>query len=811
MSNPPSKDPVLRGLIESEHNRAVRRASIYADNAEGVRAGFILPDGDKASFSPDPDGVNINGGKVARLIYQARMTAGPSAFGASRVGVWLSTIWTPPAETPTAKAVFYGYYLTAKGFHGEIGLPQSNSVLVVKGETATGQAHGKTEAAVFAAAHQRTPATTPEDAHGLLTEAGEVLTGETTDSLLEEADGTAYLFTNGKLVCTQNVLVFDGPDIGWNHDPETDDDDGDGSLDGDDDEVSTPRLAYPGYGTAWNNAGLTSGFAAGIAKARKPDAGGTPWTHGFYVSKRGVSCFSFRHQKYFGVCMIGFDPRDGIGPRAMPYLGIGIDAAQAPLHIKGPISIEARREYTGDGSAPYTLAEDAYLGRTSVGTTAVKMAAIRTDVTDPTRNLEYAQIALATRSRGVNADVLHVGRGLWTDGVTGGDQGPGTLNLSGLFIDGELIAGIDPDAADEVIPGTVFQTHKGMVIKATGPADTKFRGAVLYRHAATDDPASADELEFQSARPNRKIKFTDPDALVSGTTYFYYIASYSKLDVESTVRTLIGSAVYRNIQGADFEDGAVDLGATAVQGNLQQGQSLLLSSGISTPVAAKVLRFQVSDGDVLTYPDCGTLPDVDFLLGNLPTLASGSQYVGLATGLSSTGFTVSLQTITAPGAITAETTATGASDATVPRPGGAPVGFSVAKGSSTVSYNSQWRMRLNLTFTPVHSYDTLHATVRLWRFDGATWTKITDLDFAPDTTGTWTGNVTINFTADLSAMLSTDLFGVNIVSVYGGFNGGAVVINSFGPMSWKSQAAPGSTTSATPNGEQITCFVTLPS
>lgn len=562
MSNEPSKDPILRGVIRHERNRG----SVYGPNDETARAAFLLPDGSKSNFTPDPDGVNVNGGRLARLIYQAKMPAEPSEFGSSRSGAWLSTIWTSPPEPPTAKAVFYGYYLTAKGHQGHAALPQSNSVLVVKGETGSGQAHGKTEAAVFAAAHERVPATSIEEAHGLLDEDGDVLVSEGAESLVEE-DGSveAYVFTNGKLVCNQNVLVFDGPDIGWNHDPELDDDDGDGSLDGGD-GAAAPGAIYPGYGTAWNNAGLTSGFAAGIAKARKPESGGVPWTHGYFVSKRGARAFSFRHQKSFGVSVTGFDPGDGSGARQMPYLGVGVDAAAAPLHLKGPIALEQRLERTGAQSSPYGLGEIAFHGATDFGPRTIKMGGVRLDVTRTTRGAEDAEAIIATRAGGALRDRLHVGGGVWIEGAAGGDQGVGTLNLSGLYVDGELALGSEPDAADPVVAISVARTGKGMVVKSTAPADRRFRGVQLYRHADTDDAAAAELVDFFPGRAGKKIKIVDTDSLDPGRTYFYYEASVSRADVESGLRVQIGSAVYRAIQGGDMEDGAVDLAGAKVTG-----------------------------------------------------------------------------------------------------------------------------------------------------------------------------------------------------------------------------------------------------
>ena len=563
-----SKDPILRGIIERQ--RTAARGLIYRANSEGERAAYVLPDrGSSGGFAPDPDGVNLSGALAARYVYQARVKAEPTHLtpaSASRVNAWNSLVWDAPDAAPADKAVFYGWYFTAKGFQGDAALPQSNSVMVIRGETASGQGHGKTEALVVAAAHERVPVASGEDAHAIVTEDGFHLADETASALLEEAEGEGYVFTNGKLVCNQNVLVFDGPDVGWRYDPDDDDEEDGGDLH---DDLSTDgvRNLYPGYGTAWNNAGLTPGFAAGIVKSRKPppDGTGVPWTHGHYIKKYSVSAFAYRYQRHFGVTAVGFDAGDGLGARAMPYLGLGTDLADTPLHIQGPVTLEQRLEYVGDASAPYALGALNFDGVSSATAQTRRMAGLRVDVTDPAHGSESAEVTLEARQDGRTKDRLHIGQGVWVHGAEGGDQGPGTLNLSALFIDGELELGADPAISDPVTPLSVVATAKGVVVKALAPADKRLRAVRVYRNTV-DDPAAADWIEDVQVRSGGKIKFVDTDGLVAGASYFYYLATRTKKEVESPLRTFIGSAVFRGVRAADLEDGAVDLAGAKVTG-----------------------------------------------------------------------------------------------------------------------------------------------------------------------------------------------------------------------------------------------------
>ena len=288
---------------------------------------------------------------MAAVVFVAQMVIDPPGAplkNNSRVGMWMSTVWDANTLTPTRKASHYSLYVLAKGFCESRDFPQEVSAVVAKAETAAGVQHGKTETSIFVAEHALGYSAEDAESFGLLTEAGEAMQSEAGAALVDE--GATPLPANGKLVVQQQVLVFRGPGMRWDAEPPEDipgDPDSEGS-------VPDPQDTYFGYGTAFNNAGPTPGFAAGIVKARKPELGGSPWRHGFYVKKTAVDAFPFRYQKYWGVCAVGFDPKgDGSTVRAMPYMGVGLDVAEAQVWASeaGPVRFAyeiAKANVTGE-------------------------------------------------------------------------------------------------------------------------------------------------------------------------------------------------------------------------------------------------------------------------------------------------------------------------------------------------------------------------------------------------------------------------------------------------------------------------------
>lgn len=574
------------GLIKTAEGQQ-RARRLYGTNKEGRRAAFILPDGPSPSaFSPDPDGANVDGASVARLIYQVRLPSdppGPPLKNNSRVGMWMSTVWDANALTPTRKASHYSLYVLAKGFCESRDFPQEVSAVVAKAETAAGVQHGKTETSIFVAEHELGYSAEAAEGFGLLTEDGEPIQSEIGAALIDE--GAVALPANGKLVVQQQVLVFRGPDIGWDAEPPDDEPPTDPNVDP---SVADPQDYYFGYGTAFNNAGPTPGFAAGIVKARKPELGGSCWHHGFYVKKTAVDAFPFRYQKYWGVCAVGFDPKgDGTTVRAMPYMGLGLDVAEAPLHLKGPIPVEQRFEYDGEAGEPYQLGKLSFVGRSSsVGgdtfaATPVEMAEVAVEVTEPGHNAEAAEARIRTVQAGDLEDRLIVGAGVYSPNAVGGDKGPDTLNVKALYVDGFLAEGDDPDDAG-VVTATGVVLKKGVpLVRAVAPSDPRLRSVKVYRNAVTDDAAAAfaaGSIGSVDVRAGHKIKWADDaDALTSGTDYYYYLSTVTRKQVEGPL-TPIGHVVYRAVQGADIEDATLDLAGSKFTGQTPPSRIGALSS-----------------------------------------------------------------------------------------------------------------------------------------------------------------------------------------------------------------------------------------
>jgi hypothetical protein len=140
----------------------------------------------------------------------------------------------------------------------------------------------------------------------------------------------------------------------------------------------------------------------------------------------------------------------------------------------------------------------------------------------------------------------------------------------------------------------------------------------------------------------------------------------------------------------------------------------------------------------------------------------------------------------------------GATDSTVPKPLHL-TGFSLTRGSAPPSYNFNLRVRLNLSFTVVEPGGVGSAVIRLYRWNGAAWSRLTDLTFVAGGADAWTGPVTVSWQY-VDILAASDKIGVNILSL--GDNTAACTINSFLLVTWKSRTET-SPTSATPNGEDV--------
>lgn len=81
-----------------------------------------------------------------------------------------------------------------------------------------------------------------------------------------------------------------------------------------------------------------------------------------------------------------------------------------------------------------------FQGHNDAGTPEViDYAALVSVLLDPTDGAEYGGSKIRSMINNVLTDILHFRQGVYTDGATGGDMGPDTLNISEYYLDGKMV------------------------------------------------------------------------------------------------------------------------------------------------------------------------------------------------------------------------------------------------------------------------------------------------------------------------------------------------------------------------------------
>jgi hypothetical protein len=369
-----------------------------------------------------------------------------------------------------------------------------------------------------------------------------------------------------------------------------------------------------------------------------------------------------------------------------------------------------------------------------------------------------------------------------TKTITGDTTAPGTVDVSSATgkrpADGTIVLRDFVYPADADVAGVIFQSS----VLGTF-ADAQFAGHQNYP----------------------KTSFRDERNLVIGQPLTYRVAAYDRSGNVGAWSVFSFTVAARYVDGGDIDVGAVNP-RIHLKGNMKSGQTLELSTGGVVPLAASVFVTNVSDGDHIGFPvDYGAPPQIAFNLpGGLPTPTSGTIYQATPVSLTSSGCDVSIKQVT-PGTPTVRTTGAGAGDAAVPQPRGVQ-GFSVSRGVLAGPYNNFYRVRLNLSFTVIDAGSGGVAVIRVYRYDGASWTPLADLTFSAAGNNSWTGNATVGFLYS-GTLASSDKIGVNVLSL--GDNTATCVINTFTEVFWKSRTDTSPTT-ATPNGEEVQVIVFPP-
>lgn len=94
--------------------------------------------------------------------------------------------------------------------------------------------------------------------------------------------------------------------------------------------------------------------------------------------------------------------------------------------------------FSASPAASDNLAAIAFRGRDSTAA-ETNYATVYGIISDPTNGSEDGQLIIQTMIAGTNSDRLKIGAGVFTASATGGDQGVGTINATGVYDDGVLL------------------------------------------------------------------------------------------------------------------------------------------------------------------------------------------------------------------------------------------------------------------------------------------------------------------------------------------------------------------------------------
>ncbi|MBC7985135.1 MAG: hypothetical protein H7X93_00470 [Sphingomonadaceae bacterium] len=261
-------------------------------------------------------------------------------------------------------------------------------------------------------------------------------------------------------------------------------------------------LAHPDaqedYAYAANSNGFYPGFSAYIAKSKTEpnDPFEQGWQNAFSADDKSIKARLLWLYKYVTIEVPGFYLNKGteedpdIRAHDSVWMGLGTDEPASPLHLRtwGEDKAELRLENT----APWEEGEDSEFARIlfdgrGLGDDIKTMASIESWVYHPEADNEAAEIVFKTRSADYLSYRMHLGKGLWLADVSGGDQGPGSVNATSLHVGGTKVLEADSvtgngakvilgPSANEAIDGSgaiPFRRTNMTVTGASGSAELK--------------------------------------------------------------------------------------------------------------------------------------------------------------------------------------------------------------------------------------------------------------------------------------------------------------------------------------------------
>lgn len=230
-----------------------------------------------------------------------------------------------------------------------------------------------------------------------------------------------------------------------------------------------------------------------------------------------------------------------------------------------------------------------YFGRDSAGNAEVYSQAAAT-LLSPTSGAEYGQWTVSAVTNGVLTNALHVAQGVWGNGATGGDKGPGTFNGTNLYINGTAIsASFQP--LDATLTALAAYNTNGMLAQTA--ADT-FTGRTI---TGTANQVSVSNGNGVSGNPTLSLAIGD----ISSGTYTPTLTNTT--NIAASTSTL---CQYLRVGNIVFVSGAVAIDPTAANANTVLG--------ISLPIASDFTAFQQCGGTAVSR---NTIIDAGAITGDI--------------------------------------------------------------------------------------------------------------------------------------------------------------------------------------------------
>lgn len=235
-------------------------------------------------------------------------------------------------------------------------------------------------------------------------------------------------------------------------------------------------------------------------------------------------------------------------------------------------------------------------------------------------------------------------------------------------------------------------------------------------------------------------------------------------------------------------------GVATFGGDVVFGGRLLFANGLALRLAVQPWVIQVHDGQSITYPNAGYLPAAAFQATGLSPLGSGETYSLYLENQTASGATVRLK-INVPG-VPANVNLTSDYAGGIER--------EVFKGGNPDAIGNSYRMVANYTASTVAVLEGVNywvgyfsITVDIYAYAGGVWVKIDTFSTSEQVEYYDGGGY-----RELSGTLDMQVTAPSGVTHFGADGTGTTVVNQITSLSWTAPGTPGSTRSATPNGEK---------